>query len=1007
MAITTYFPSNSLSRFNQSKNWTKILFRPDRKLQTTEIEEIQDLIYNQISRVYSSIYDFYTVVRGCQIIVTAITTTGYQCTLTDGQIYIELYNDLGFFVEVDSISFTVNRDDITEIGLIFYLEQSSDLPEYRNPHSGGAAFGSEGANRILLRSEVIISPKTSPYTAGFYPLAIIKPKTLTFQTTFQDLGDGRPDILYYRNEELTEVFNERVLATYIKNLIEKRFHESAGNFISSGLYIIFNDDRELVSITPGIAYINGVRIETNYNYNFAIDISGNLGGGLESGYQYLFYLTDKGKFDIVSELASDSYLPEVPVNSIAIGYLIIRGYNSLEILDYNLIEAQTRMPKVSEIINLVNANEANNKELANITLQIDLLNASKNNINKNLNGIFVDSFVDLDNTDIADPEFNTSILPAIQAISLPFTSLHRDNRIFTLDTSNSNIISDTILNEFNEEVLYWSTINGTEGSLYNIRQITGSKEVPIFNSSSLNMRVSPSVIYKSDESTFINYTHPDIIMFTGLDEPVVINTPVNDNIYNRTLNISASGFPINQDNIIVQLNNVLITSFTFTEGSAGSTLGTVRASNAGNLAFSFSMPLLNVSDQYIISLTANNITATAEIFIKDPEVERTTREITSQFIVNSPPSYSTVNNGLAQTFNITEPTMVRAVEVTIMDFPNIISGSILNVYLVKIDSNNIPTDETLGFGSLNISEVNSTNEAVPLPSRINFDKPINLKRGSYAFIFQTALSGVELGIARPGDPNLINGLVFFNNQVDYSRSLINEAGIWTDNSTEYVDFRIITHKPISLLSSTIINLTSTIGQEFDIIDINMSIQEDSNSYITVYVEDEQGLFRLVEKGVFFFKSPILSTRVRIDMTGTSNTHPILELDNLNFNLLATQTQGVWVSKNQQYETPYDNLSFSVDVYKPNSAIIKYYFSSNRGVTWEELNESTATLTIETINDTLPINKYTFQKDNLGLTTVEGADNFRYNLRYKIEIEMDNLDGLYPFIKNIVSITNPS
>ena len=37
------------------------------------------------------------------------------------------------------------------------------------------------------------------------------------------------------------------------------------------------------------------------------------------------------------------------------------------------------------------------------------------------------------------------------------------------------------------------------------------------------------------------------------------------------------------------------------------------------------------------------------------------------------------------------------------------------------------------------------------------------------------------------------------------------------------------------------------------------------------------------------------------------------------------------------------------------------------------------------------------------SVLNNEENQRYNLRYKIEIDMDNLSGLYPFFKNIVSI----
>ena len=545
MPINPYNPNTSLSRFDSFKNWSKILFRADKKLQTTEVEEIQDLIYNQISKVYSSIYDFYTITKGCQIIVTSITSTGYECILTEGQVFVELLEEGGYFVDTPPLTFTANRDNITEVGLTFNIEVASDLSDYKNPHSGGAAFGSEGAYRLLVSAEPVVSTPSNPFTSGFYPVAIIKPKTASFVSNVQDIGDGGPDIVYYRNEELTEVFNERVLSTYIKRLIELRLYELAGNFIGQGMDITVatSDSRVChVLISPGVAYINGVRIQSNYPYQFKVNLTNDPNNPVVLGNQYLFYLTERGSFEVASSPLSNTDLIEVPPSSIAIGYLMLNSRTGLT-LDYQIIEAQTRMPDISQIINLERSNQDNNKELARLALQADLLALTSDSVNEKLNGIFIDSFTDLNNTDVFFPDFAASILPAIQAISLPFTSFVKDNRTFTVDQEGSNIIVESIINENNELVPFWSTINGTEAPLFNFeRNITGSSGIPVFTGNSINVRTSPSIIYKSDENTFINYSHPDIKFLTGLNEAVVIDTPFNDTLFFNTVAQNNSQF---------------------------------------------------------------------------------------------------------------------------------------------------------------------------------------------------------------------------------------------------------------------------------------------------------------------------------------------------------------------------------------------------------------------------------------------------------------------------------
>ena len=79
------------------------------------------------------------------------------------------------------------------------------------------------------------------------------------------------------------------------------------------------------------------------------------------------------------------------------------------------------MPSVLELLELEAAHEENKKQLAQLALDINLYQLSQGN--GNLNGLIVDSFVNLSGSDIFDPQFKASILPAIQGISMPFISL--------------------------------------------------------------------------------------------------------------------------------------------------------------------------------------------------------------------------------------------------------------------------------------------------------------------------------------------------------------------------------------------------------------------------------------------------------------------------------------------------------------------------------------------------------------------------------------------------------
>lgn len=1000
MTITPYNLNSSLSRFNSNKNWSKILFVPDKKLQTTEIIELQDLINNQINKTYKTLYDFYTIVRGCKIIIVNITANTYECILTEGQVFLEIKNNSAFFIDIPSKSFSINRINTVNIGVQFSIKKVADDIDFRNPHNGGAAFGSDGADRIIISPEIIIQNNNIGNNA--YPIAIIKPKTNSFINTYNDISDGAPEIIYYRNEELTNLYRERALSSYIKNLVELRLYESTGDFISQGLHININTTTNILSISPGVVYINGKRIETNYNNYFRLDPNNINISNITLNKQYLFYITDEGKFSYKEDSNDSINLLETPPNCLALGYLILNNRNNL-ILNYSFIEAPTRMPSINELINIEKSNDENNKELAELILKTDLLNLSSNTLNEKLNGIFTDSFNDLNNSDIFYPEYSSSILPAIQAISLPFTSDVKDNRNITLDTSTSNILLDYILNENNELVPYWATVAGTSSKLFNTeRNITKASIIPISNINSILVHASPSIIYKSDESTFINYTNPTIKSLTGLKEPVNINTPFNDNSYNRNITIYSKGFPSLQNNIKVEINNVRVTNFNILKGSLGSTTGTIKADESGNVSFTFQIPIIPNSETFVVSLSYGNIIGSVQIQIIDPEIERVKREKTSEFINQIKYTYNCPKSGLAQTFTLVNPCIITGVECTIMDYPSILEDDLINVYITNVNSLGAPT-ETLAFGSLNISEVSliSNNSPIPSPSLIKLNKPLNLSRGTYAIVFSSFISGIKIGTTKSSEPRLIDGQNYFYDPLKLQ--VFKYTDSWTlDKSIDNIACDLILHNPSNLLSSTIINIEANNGEPFDLIDINLSIEQDISNYIELFILDENQQYKLVENGSFFFKKPILFTKLKINVKGTNKTHPILNLDNLSINLINTKLKGVWISKNQEYETPYNSLNLSLDIYKPNNTTYKFFFSSNKGVTWEELLNPL----LELVNETLPIYKYTFNKNNLGFVVLNSEENKRYNLRYKIEFNVSNLEGIHPFFKNLVSITSP-
>lgn len=993
----TLYNNNSLSRFNSLKNWTKVLFRRDRRLQTTEIEEVQDLINNQIGAAFNIIYSSFTVINGCKILIVNISDSEYECLLTPGQVYVEIKNRC-YFIDTPSHTFSILKIQSTFVGINLSVLRSFDEDDYNNPQTGGAAFGSPGADRIIIKPTVIVQSLNTPITN--YPIAVIKPKTNVFVTTTADISDGYPDIVYYKNEELTQTSNEQDISSYVKNLVELRLYESAGNFISTGLDISINTKTNILTISPGIAYLNGKRIQTNYNNYFKLDPNQIGVSNIILGTQYLFYLNDNAEFKYIFKTDKTTLL-DIPNNSLALAYIVFNSRNNL-ILDYTIIPAPTKMPSILELINLESSNNENTKQLAELVLKSNLLGLSSTSLNKDLNGIFTDAFVDLTNSDIFFPNFKAAILPRIQAISLPFISNNINNRNFQLDQTNSNILIESVLNDNNEVVPYWSTINGTTIKLFDTPlNITQGISIPITNNNSIIVNCSPTILYKSDQNTFINFSHPNLRKLGQNTPPNFVDTPFNNDIYNKPVKIDAYGFTSFQNNINVQINNTTLTSFNIIKGSLGSTNGTLKADKNGAVSFTINIPALDNFNIYNISLRSDINSGACEIIIKDPEQSRINKEQTNSFIDKVQPKYDLINSGIVQPFTITNPIMLKGVECTILDYPAIGASDVLNIQIVSLDSINRPV-ETLAIGSLNFNnlEIVNPDNPLPKPSTINLIKPVNLARGNYGIVFSTSIPGIELAATKAGQARLLDGKSFYYDPLK-TQALIYDTEWRETNIIDNIACDLLIHKPLGLLSSTTIDIISNQTEPFNIIDINASFEGDINSYIDVFVTNENNLFEPINNGYFFFKDPVTQTKLKIVIKGTSNTHPIINLDNLNINLISNNKQAVWVSKNQEYESSYTNLTMSVDVYKPENSNYKFYFSSNRGDSWEQLLNPT----IELIDSTLNIFKYTFSQTDLNFVTFNSELSLRYNLRYKIEFEVSNNEGIPPYFKNLVSITS--
>ena len=1038
---------NFLSRFKTNKNWSKILFRGDRKLQTTEIVEIQELLNDQIDKVFNTLYNFYTVTRGCKIVVGVISDDRYICSLTDGQVYLKPVDCGGTFIDVGSFNFNASRIKKTFIGLNFKLEIEDNYLN-KNPHSGSFAFGSSGSPRLIAKTSIVVKDlslgqEELTELGNFYPLAIIKPKSLEFTRSSNDPGDGYPDIYYYRNEELSKVYNDNIFSTNLKKSIELNLHEASGNFISSGFYISFNLKFLSLNISPGIAYIDGVRVETNYIESYRLkDIK-------VSNLIYIAYINKYGEFGVVKNQNDSPYLNEPPTGSINLGILYFKGHkNNDSGYDYTLVSSKNRMPSIQELILLEKDLIRNKKEIANLTLQIDASFRALT-VNNALNGVLADSFNDLNKSDIFNPLFRASILPGIQAISLPFISYPKNNRTFIIDKANNSSIQLGVKqNGLNEEVYYWAGVASSRTILIAQEAFNTLIELEVFNPANVNnetlsLFASPNLVYKSDRDTLINYSDPKILnliyenigntassiqeLVASSLETVTIDSPINNNlIQSQNVIVEGAGFPSSQDNIRVFLNDVPLSNLKFINGigSPGSFFATVKASISGKVKFSFDLPASNSREVFDLRLSDGTHVATTRIQIEDPEINRIKREASGSYLLRSPVKYSTLASGIAQTFLSDSDAILAevdlAVSITNLNLFNNLdeTADILTVQIVNTvggDRENTPTDEAIVSGTLYKKDFNEAayskerlGNATSIWSNIKFDKPALIKQAlTYAIIVSSSISGISLQALKPQDSTTSSS--GFARKVGYlNGNLLTRFNVqgWNSHADLDLAFRLIAFKPNFISSS--FNLEVRNPEKYNILDLNLCLNLSPNSSTRVSVLDN-GIYKPLINGVHYYGEPVDASQIRIECLGNINTHPTIDLDNTVINLISNNNKGIWTSINYEFASGYNFLDLSVDLFKPNNAKFNIYISSNKGLLWEEItkvnnegNEQYLNSVTEK-NRLIPIKSYNYSVPLSTYVQLDNQDVPRKNLIVRIDMEVSDLTNI-PFFKNLIVLT---
>lgn len=979
------------SRYSDNKNWSKVLFNKDKKLQTTEFIEIQDLIENQVKKLNKNLYNFYNIVRGCKVLLINIdykenNEREYQYLITAGQAFIEL-KEVSAYVDIPSLNFTINNNINTYyIGVQFKVELLKDADTTRDVFSGGEAFGYLGADRL------IVTPSIGLYTnlteeGGFYPIAIIRPKTKAYLDTNLNEREGEPDVFYYRNNELDNQYSDNTLPIKVKEKLNKALYEISGDFISEGLdlsYVISNGSLNStlslhLKVDPGVAYINGKRITYNYIYTKEYPY---IKGETKELYYYC-YINIEGKIKIEEITLDNISTFSLPEGALELGSILINDVGRPK-----LITGRYLMPEVSDLIKLKQQHNKNKRDILNLSLRVDeLLSIDKSS---NLTGILSDSFSSLKNSNTSHPLYNASIAPSIQAITLPFISVSKDKNTFTIENE-----QDLTVKRINNE-LYWASTFFNTTKLPRNKARTTSINVGVDKVEYANLEVSPNIIFIEDDNIKVSPIQ------SYISDKVGSNTTNTEIISRRkvktvSLLIKATGFSSNEDNVSLKIDTLNINSVDLLEGTtSGSTTGSYRANEAGHIVIKTDVEINTEASVIYVFLESNSTSASNQIQLKSLSEKRSL--VTSNSFTKCIPRSSSIKNGIASVFNIENSFTIKGVEIILTQFNNSVSAnrSILDVYLTKTNFG-IPTDEVLAKGSLKLLS------GVPVLNtytEVEFDKYTTLTPGEYGLVFTTTYENLELAASVAGN-NITNLGVAGSYEVVQDVLYNYNKNVWEERQ------EVLTLNLVKAVPNTVTNTTSIFVEdieEFNAIEINLPIELSNNSTANLTIDN-----KILNNGVLFFDNPVTSAVVDINTLGTQTLHPIIELDNLNINLFSYSTNGTWVSLNKEFVRPYNFVEVSFDIFNPPNSSFDVYFSSNQGQTWELLSgkdiESNYIYLEEfsEVNRQLPLFRYKFRIEDLSFAVLNNETIERTQLMVRIDLSVTSLENI-PFFKNLIALT---
>ena len=463
---------------------------------------------------------------------------------------------------------------------------------------------------------------------------------------------------------------------------------------------------------------------------------------------------------------------------------------------------------------------------------------------------------------------------------------------------------------------------------------------------------------------------------TQVSQDVVFNEAV---MYMRQIevNVSASNFTPNEDNIECYFNDTKIPLTATGTTTAGTNSGTVRAGSNGKFTAKFTVPTNTPcgSVEVLLKGATSSGTAVYQAQGRKQIIQETVLTTTTVVKPTDP---------LAQSFSFTDDTIVTKIGLYFATKdPN-------KAVVVQIRNmvNGYPGTTCYAAATVTADQVKTSEKGTEV-TEVTFNQPIYCKANEqYSICILSDSNNYQMFVAELGSKDLLTEN--FVTSQPYAAGVLfssSNALTWTAHQTMDLKYDVYKAKYTGKGQILFNNITgATLNR---LVLAAQTLDYKNNGVEWFYRISDTGSWLPIETYVDRDLSSLTQTVQLKAIINIGVTSPIIAGDCINLIGFMEKTSGAYVSRTVTMDDPFTKLRVIAEICKPSGTEVKFYYMTDKTENaWVELEDSP---TVTRIND--EFSKYEWNKE--GLTSAK---------TYKVKITMETSNPLVrPRVRRLMNI----